>query len=397
MRPFMKIGSGEMLFVAIALLVFPFLGANAEEKADSLETLLSTNIPDSTRVNILNNLCRYYTPRNRGKAMSFGNDALTLALSTNIPGQIARAKNLIGIIQEGDGDYEGALRMYLESLRIYEQIKDTVGIGHLLSNLGVVYYYMDNYETSERYFLKGLRLREKQGNKLDIAGSINNLGVIYYEQEKYNVALDYYDRSLQIRQELGNKEDISASLNNIGSVYEAMGKYNLAIGYYNQSVILDEDIGNGIGAARSYFNIAEVYITQGNYVEALTYLEKSRVLADMANAQDLLHSLYEDLSKVYDGMSNHKKALDYYKKYAVLKDSLFNADKSKEIGKLEAKYEFEKEEVEKKSLEQQERARLKDIESRRDNLQYSGILIFLVIMGGSLLTFRQLPVPMWLA
>jgi len=221
MRLYLKCGTTNILFVAIGLLTLPFSEAKGEERADSLEQLLTTNITDSSRVKILNDLCRYYTERNKSKALSFGNDALTLAHNNNLQRQTARAKNLIGIIKEEDGDYNGALDLYMQSLSIYKQIADTVGIGHTLSNIGGVYYYLSNYSKAREYFQKGLTLRKKLGDKSDIAGSLNNLGIIYYEQENYPMALEYYDRSLRIRQEIGDKGAISSSFNNIGTVYEA--------------------------------------------------------------------------------------------------------------------------------------------------------------------------------
>ena len=156
---------------------------------------------------------------------------------------------------------------------------------------------------------------------------------------------------------------------------------------------MEGSIGYRGGVSRSYFNIAEVHMRKGNLREALIYLNQSRSIADSIHANGLLVSIYEDLATVHDQLSNHKMALAFYKQYTQIKDSLFNEDKSKEIGKLEAKYEFEKEEAEKKSAGQMEQARTAAIESRRDNLQYSGILIFLMLMGISLLGLGKLAIP----
>jgi len=84
-----------------------------------------------------------------------------------------------------------------------------------------------------------------------------------------------------------------------------------------------------------------------------------------------------------------KEAYEAYIRFTGLKDSIFNDDKSKEIGKLEAKYEFEKAEEEKKSLERKELERSQFEESRRNNLQYSGIFMVIVALGMSLFTLGK--------
>jgi len=64
---------------------------------------------------------------------------------------------------------------------------------------------------------------------------------------------------------------------------------------------------------------------------------------------------------------------------------LFNEEKSKDLGKLEAKHEFETAEIERKRAEEERLAKLKAAEDRRNNLQYSGISIFLILLVTTLL------------
>jgi hypothetical protein len=64
-----------------------------------------------------------------------------------------------------------------------------------------------------------------------------------------------------------------------------------------------------------------------------------------------------------------------------VKDSLFSDDKSKEIGKLEGRHEMEMADMERKRQEEME-AKAKLAEKERKNLlQYSGIVLVLLIVG----------------
>lgn len=105
----------------------------------------------------------------------------------------------------------------------------------------------------------------------------------------------------------------------------------------------------------------------------------------------------ELMSNLSIAKDDYKNALKYYKEQQEIEDSLFNEEKSKEIGKLEAKYEMEKKMQEEKLLAEEHARQEADKKSRRDNLQYSGILIFLVILGAGLMALGRFAIPIRLA
>ena len=80
-----------------------------------------------------------------------------------------------------------------------------------------------------------------------------------------------------------------------------------------------------------------------------------------------------------------------------MKDSLFNEDKSKEIGKIEASHEFEMDQMEHDREQQEISQQLAATKSRRDNLQYSGILIFLVAIFAGVFMLGKISIPIKLA
>ena len=70
--------------------------------------------------------------------------------------------------------------------------------------------------------------------------------------------------------------------------------------------------------------------------------------------------------------------MSFYKIYTTTKDSVFNDSKSKEIGKLEANYEFEKQQEEEARVQLETEELKERNKSRRDNIQYSGIFVFVL-------------------
>ena len=89
------------------------------------------------------------------------------------------------------------------------------------------------------------------------------------------------------------------------------------------------------------------------------------------------------------------KSIDHYDASIVLRDSLFNEEKEKEFGRLEARHEYQILQV-KRDQEEKEQARIETQErSRRNNLQYSGIALGLFLLFGALFTMARLSLPTW--
>jgi len=106
---------------------------------------------------------------------------------------------------------------------------------------------------------------------------------------------------------------------------------------------------------------------------------------------------YNLMNKSYAKLHDFERAYRYLQLHTMVQDSLFSAAKSKEIGKLEATYEFEKAEAERKRLEMEDLRLENERTNRRNNLQYSGILIFLVTLSAGLIGLGKLHIPIRLA
>ena len=242
-----------------------------------------------------------------------------------------------------------------------------------------------------------MKLDEELGDKTGIAIDLGNIGVVYKNKGDYLKALDYYFKALKMKEELKDKWEIAITLGNIGLIYKEQGDYPIALEYYYQTLKILEELGDKKGMTISYINIGELYAQRGEYIKAIENLTKGLEIAKEVGALLQEQSAYRYLAEVYEKQKDYKKAYEYHKEYSIAKDSLFNEEKSKDIGKLEAKHEFETAEMERKRKEE-EQARIEtELKSRRDNLQYSGILIFLVVLLIAILFSGRLALPIRLA
>jgi len=151
------------------------------------------------------------------------------------------------------------------------------------------------------------------------------------------------------------------------------------------------------GIAADFGNISALYIQAGQFQEGELYLDSASAIFNTIGELYFIMLTHQAFSELYDTTGRYQLALESYKKYTAAKDSIFNEDKSKDLGKLEAKHEFETAEMERKREEAARLAKEAAVQSRRDNLQYSGILIFLVLVFAGVFALGRFAIPIRVA
>ncbi|PCH96877.1 MAG: hypothetical protein COB85_03175 [Bacteroidetes bacterium] len=317
---------------------------------------------------------------------------------------IATCMNNIAIVFEERGDYDKALDYNFQSLKTNESLNNKEGIARSLNNIGVLYRDQGNDLIALEYYRKSLKIKEELEDNKGIAMVYNNIGVVYdnmYDKARNQIhfekAMEYYFKSLKIRKSQKDKNGIADNLNNLGTLFEEIGEYDTALVYYGESMKIRVELGEKEGMARCLNNMAEVFENQGNPDKAIEFCNKSLSIASELGTKAIQKSNYFILALSYEGKNDYKLALANYKLYTEVKDSLFNENKSKEIGKLEAKYDFEKALEERERLEAENLRAENESKQRRNNLQYSGILIFLVLSFALVFMLGRISVPNRLA
>ncbi len=310
---------------------------------------------------------------------------------------LADALNNIGYIYNNQGDIPKGLEYYHKSLKIREETGDKKGIANSLNNIGFIYKNQGDIPKGLEYYHKSLKIREEIGDKKGIATSLNNIGVIYNSQGDIPNALEYYHKSLIIREEIGNKQGIATSLNNIGSIYSEQRDIPKALEYYHRSLKLGEQIGDKSEIAYTLNSIGGIELDQGHLTSALNYGMRGLEIAREIGSPHLISANSGLLSKVAKKQGNlttdpvlrqarFEEALEMYELHIQMRDSIKNEETQKATIRQQTKYEFEKAQLVKEQKEK-EKARLEaEVTSRRDNLQYSVILIALLVLFGGVLS-----------
>ena len=406
---------------------------------DQIDSLVSElpNVSDSSKVALLVKISFAYNRINPVKGIEYGEIALEISQEIDWLNGISLSYGSIGSNYWVKSDLQKALSYYEKKLEIVLELGKELSIAKTYGNIGSIHQNMSNYPKALEYSFKSLEIKEKLGNKSGIANSLNSIGVIYNIQDEYDKALEYFQKSLKVKEELNDKPAIAGILSNIGAVYHIKNDYDKALETYLRSLEINEEIGNNRGTARTLNFIGVLYNYKSDYINSYRYHQRALELYSnlgnligIAASHNHLGQILFDLSQdgieinpkttnefissnkkrnLKNAIINFNKSLEVYeeagivsdrsdlyldladayrfnnepikeakslRQHLILKDSVFNQDKAKEIGKLEA----EREQLE-KEYDQKEQARIeKEKISRRNQIQYSAISIVTILV-----------------
>ena len=249
---------------------------------------------------------------------------LVLLGQTSDEGEKALYYNQLGLVKDGQGDYENTLRYYEKALKIRQETlpPNHPDLATSYSNIGSVYFDMGEYSNASSFYEKALEIAQKAlpENHPHLAQFYNNIGMRYGNMRKYLKALSFYEKSLEIRQKSlpENHPDLVTSYNNIGSVYFDMREYSNASSFYEKAIEIAQKSlpSNDPNLAISYNNIGAVYENMGEYSKALSSYEKACEILEktLPPKHPNLATSYNNIGGVYNNMREYSKAISFYER-----------------------------------------------------------------------------------
>ncbi len=406
-----KLEKGKRENLALSYLYRGYLDDDVGDYTDAYSNFLisldiSESIPDSLGISkALNNLGIICRKRGSNSlALEHYQRSLIIAESMQNYKGMASCYNNIGNVHRFIGNYNEALKSFFKSLQLRGETGNEEGIGICYTNIGIVYGALRNKDKALEYYKKALVILEGVGKQQNIAITMNNIGNLLQALGDKEEAIDYHFKALEIQQKLGNQERIATSYNNIGNFYFAAENFDQSLNYYQKSLRIKEELGIVTAIPQSLTNIGLVYIEKNKLGKTLEYLQRSLEISEDLGSLFLAKQTYNVFTKAYvklakqatsrsERKENFKQAWQYLVLFNNTNDSLVNENKSKELGRLEGRFEFEREITRNTRLELEREVRMIVERQRRDNLQYSGIAIFMALLFGGMAAARRLTVP----
>ena len=330
---------------------------------------------------------------NSDSSLLFIRKAVDLSVRSKSLILISRAVQKLGEYYMSHEMYQDAAACYIKCLRIEEYRKDELRIASLNDNLGLLYYYMEVFDKSLDYHQKALDIYQAYNDVPGIARVLNNIGSLHSSREfcekrtdeekiaDFNTALDFHRRSIDQYSLIHDERGVAKVNQDIASVYNKMKKPEVALGYVQKSLEYYRKINNPEGIEGVLFTLGKTYYRLKDYKRSIEAFRESENIALAGRLTGGIQYLYEALAMPYYDIGDYKNAYNIYIKYMTIRDSVYNAEKSRQIIELETKYQSE--------LKQQEILRLTAEKKRKNSLIYLlGALIML--LGFSVIYYIRL-------
>ena len=295
----------------------------------------------------------------------------------------AYALKNVGLGYYYQAKYVETLDYWEQSLKMFEDLKDDIGIANLLNNIAAIYVNQGDDTRGLEYALRSLKLSEKAGDKLRILSALNTIGSIYFNKKDTAdkvKALSYMIAALPLCEAIGNKDALgvisenigeiyltinqpgkalpyfersiqalgdsvansSVAYNGIGKLYLKKGDYNQALNYHNKALSIAEKAKNPRYIAQSLRDIANLYAKQKDFSTALDYYERSRLIAEELKAVFDLQDIYSGMAASYASTNDYKNAFKYRGLLGNINDTIYNTERDKKLGALQFEFDLEK-------------------------------------------------------
>lgn len=296
----------------------------------------------------------YYTEADYAQTLSFATKSKELAVKLGMKREVALALDALGVIYDDFGDKDKSSEYYFRSLKIYEEVKDFRGMAQSSSRIGILYYKQKNYPKALEYFFISLDLAQKTKSPDGIASNLNSIANVYSDQNEFLKAKKTYIEALGIAVKNGDlRREGSISLS-LGSTYLKMRDYRQSNEFFQRALTIFTKLNNHLRISKCQVQFGEYYLATKDYARGFKVAGEALDISTKQGFKEVELSAAQLLHRLSLATRDTLKAYRFAIIESVLKDSLNNGEKQKTLTKLEAQYQFDKEES-KKAIEQQRR------------------------------------------
>ncbi|MCX7550797.1 histidine kinase [Xanthomarina sp. F2636L] len=367
-------------------LIINFLGFSQVHELDSIEKLIAIHKKrDTTRVNLLNQVTKFYTTQDISKSETVLNEAIGISKEINFTQGLADSYTNFTSFHVQSGKYDKALELALKAKNLQDSINDISGLIYTNSSIARIYNHLDESNKAIDIQLENLEILKKYPNRNIEAQVHFYLGTAYEEIEKYNEAEVHYLAAKQIAESVNFETGIAIANSSLGVIENKRKNYKSAINYLNQSLIFFKKNNQQANIAHSNLELAVAYANTSRVNEAILVNDEAiKIYKEQNNIKNLSRA-YLEQSHYYKQKNDYLNSSKFLEEHYKIKDSIFSKEKVSVMEEMQTKYETEKTKKE-KELAEQEVAIIK-LESQKNRNLFLGLLAITSLLITTLLFY----------
>jgi tetratricopeptide (TPR) repeat protein len=309
-------------------------------KIDSLKTALMHASHDTARLRMM-----YFIAQDYMRAGIYDSQFVYAekALSLHITNPNAEQKKyqagslrMKGIYFRTKGNYEKAIQYYIQALKQYEVLQDTLGIASTHTSIGIAYLALERYDEAYVSFSKAYMLDSiKQNTNNEIINLTNMTYALHGNgsspEWKLQQALAHSNKALELSKKTDNKQLWVSANESVALSLFHMSRYHEALVYQKEALALAEEITSIPVIAEQHYLLAQLYYYLGN----LTKAEEHGLISEKLSQEHSLYTYYRHtygiLTDVYEKKGEWQKAFTYAKLLNAIIDSTYKTEIAEQL------------------------------------------------------------------
>ncbi|MCU0447637.1 MAG: tetratricopeptide repeat protein [Microscillaceae bacterium] len=348
-----------LLFVCLGYSEIIFAQNN---RLDSLQKILLNQPSDTQKVNILADIAYILEDSRPDTSLIIAQQALQLAQDLNSGKGILKSSFRVAYAYQALGKYELALDYYFQHLKLSENQNDWQRIGRSYYAIGFINKVMGKFQNSVKFMHQAHQAYQKIQDKQGLTRCLNALGELSDTLGNRRQAREYFQKSLELAQQIQNVRATVFAYLNLAKIDVRENQFALAEANYQKILALSTDLTYVYPQLQARNALATLYMTQAQWQNAQNVLLPAlnyRQHKDVMVLGEVKESYFK-LSNIYQKQNDFQKAFAYLKTGNFLQDSLFQAQKLKDFAKIQAQFDWEK---------QQQKITLLEKQKSLDNIQ----------------------------
>ena len=293
----------------------------------------------------------YLMSRRRG--IETGENALRAYEKLKDTTGLLKAYSLAGLNYLEHDKFTKAADLYMKALKLHELCHEPFHKSLLLNNIGMLYFRQGDFERALKYFLEDKNIKDtlQMLEKRYLGVCYNNLSKTYWSLGKKDTAFTYLHKAHAIRKTGLGKVDAAQSYYSMGEMFMKAEVYDSAVIYLDSAMELARQVNNPSIMIAVNTALGEIFYFRKQYKEGIRFNERALELLKLyPNANDLVVAYY-NLHWIYYDTKQYEKAIELLDRYYTVKDSVFSIERLQLAEELEVQYETSKKELEIRKLE----------------------------------------------
>ncbi len=365
----------QILLILLCFFVFSLNKALAQPKkfADSIQQIIQQEKAYPKKISVLQDHLKKIYQKDFDATIQLSKFGLELAKAENDKVNQGDFLRYIGLAMGRKGKVDSASVYYYKALPLLEKSGNSEKLGLLYDDMARMYRKLKQPKRALEFYDKALKLYENENNLEGIARINNESGSVFRDDFKdYAEANRRYEKSLRIQQQRNDSVGIGYSLEFLGYNQLLIKDYKKSESYLKQALEIRKKLDDDFALMLNYTALGEFYKETKQHQLSNEYFEQSNAVARKIKFTDIQKYNYEQITSNYEALGNYQKAFESLKSFNVLNDSLYTAQKLKDVEEISTKYET----AEKENQILQQQAKLTN-----RNFWIFGLAALVVIIG----------------